>query len=289
VVERELHDALVALREPTRGGAPAPLEPIADRAAGRRRRARLVQVAAVVLAVLVIGAGVVRLAGRSAGGIDVQTQGPGLRFGAQGSVTPEDLDRTASIVHARLAAMGDGDTQVSVEDGAVVVRGIAPGPVLSLALARTVVEFRPVVENLPPLPPGENPVPTSDVEWLPDIAGVESFEVGPSALDGSAVESASAALVPPGRWAVLPVLRPGPDGVDRFNALAARCYAGEEACLRKRIAVVMDGKVLLAPTIQAPAYERDAIEISGDLTEQHARELAALLNLGNLPVTLVPR
>jgi len=91
------------------------------------------------------------------------------------------------------------------------------------------------------------------------------------------------------KWTVNPTLRTGPDGLDRFNALAAQCYVGAAVCPTKQMAIVVAGRVLSAPTINAPAFEADRIEISGNFTEEEARSLAALLDLGNLPVVLAPR
>jgi preprotein translocase subunit SecD len=294
VGDRELEGALVRLREPTRPDAPRPVEPVRHAGAARRRRTLVVEAVAAVLVVVVFGGAVVRLAGRSAG--TVETRAPGLSYGVQGPASPEQLDRTAELVKARLDQLGEHDAEVAVEGGGIVVRGAGDHERVAAAVAPSVLSFRPVLENLPPLPPATGGAPAGTV--APGEAervegakvGDPAYKLGPSTVDGSVVQSAAAnRSVQANRWTVNPVLRPGADGIDRFNALAAQCYLGTEVCPTKQMAIVVAGRVLSAPSINAPAFDADRIEISGGFTEEEARALAALLDLGNLPVVLAPR
>jgi len=50
--------------------------------------------------------------------------------------------------------------------------------------------------------------------------------------------------------------------------------------------VELDGIVQSAPGIQAAAFERDQIEISGSFSEREAKDLALVLRYGSLPVQL---
>jgi hypothetical protein len=289
VGERELEAALVAMREPTRPEASAPLEPVVHRAGVRRRRANVVRSVAVVLAVVIVGGGLVRLAGGAGADRDITTEGPGLRFGTVGPASAEQLERTAAIVKNRLDRLGRTGVTVTVEDGGIVVRGAADDGQLARAVAPSVVSFRPVLAALAP-------ETGTTVAAVPSASGTEVFaderqryEVGPSDVDGSVVESASAVVnAPAGSWTVLPVLRAGPDGIDRFNALVSECFRGTERCPTRRVAIVVGDRVLSAPEIQAASFHRDQIEISGSFTEDSARELADLINLGNQPETLRP-
>src|SRR5262249_34103407 len=48
-------------------------------------------------------------------------------------------------------------------------------------------------------------------------------------------------------------------------------------------------KVLSAPTIQQPSYDRDKVSISGSFDEGEAKDLALVLRYGSLPVVLTPQ
>ena len=127
----------------------------------------------------------------------------------------------------------------------------------------------------------------------PTTGGI--YCLGPTLLKGDALESAD-----PGfdniQWTVNPVFRPGPEGIDAFNAIAAICAqpslpGNNEICPdqgagRGALAIVLDHQVISAPTINAASFSRDNINISGTFTEDDARNLALALNYGALPVEL---
>lgn len=116
--------------------------------------------------------------------------------------------------------------------------------------------------------------------------------LGPTVLTGRAVETATAAIGQDGRWTVNPVLRGGAKGIDKFNEIAAKCYAGDPICpavggaQRGRLAIVLDGEILSAPSIDTPSFERDKIQISGSFKEDDAKALAVALRFGSLPIEL---
>jgi len=114
------------------------------------------------------------------------------------------------------------------------------------------------------------------------------YRLGPVLLDGTAVESSAPELQPNSQWIVSLVLADGPEGIERFNQVAAECYAAAPTCPdlgagRGQLAIVVDGVVLSAPTIQQPSFERDQIQVSGSFDEQGASVLAAALNAGVTP------
>jgi len=118
----------------------------------------------------------------------------------------------------------------------------------------------------------------------------EVYRLGPVALTGAAIESAEAGLQG-NSWAVSLTLRPGPEGIDGFNAVAGRCYAGVATCPpvgagQGQLAIVWNGVVLSAPTIQQPTFARDQISISGSFDERSATVLAAKLASASKPVEL---
>ncbi len=110
--------------------------------------------------------------------------------------------------------------------------------------------------------------------------------LGPTLLTGTALESASAGLGSSQGWQVNPVFREGPDGIDLFNQAAAICNQALEACPTARLAIVLDGLVQSAPTINSSFFSRDRIEITGNFTPEEADDLATALRFGALPVEL---
>ncbi len=115
--------------------------------------------------------------------------------------------------------------------------------------------------------------------------------LGPTLLTGEVVETADVGLAFTGTgWQVNPVFKPGDDGINQFNDVAAECFNGNaEVCPSTRLAVVLDHNVISAPSINAPQFARNQIVISGDFEEEEARRLAEALRFGALPLELIPQ
>ena len=86
-----------------------------------------------------------------------------------------------------------------------------------------------------------------------------------------------------GSFSVIANLRGGPAGEDQWNALARKCYDGGEECPTKQIAIVLDGEVISAPTVQTPTFS-GSVSITGDFSRAEADELARILQFGAVPV-----
>lgn len=112
------------------------------------------------------------------------------------------------------------------------------------------------------------------------------YQLGPSALEGESLETAVAAFDVSTGWAVRPTFKSGSPGIDDFNLIAVECFSGTASCPTGRLAVEIDDRVISAPTIQAPSFERDVIVISGAFAEDEAKDLAIALRYGALPVEL---
>ncbi|MEL6982855.1 MAG: protein translocase subunit SecD, partial [Actinomycetota bacterium] len=131
-----------------------------------------------------------------------------------------------------------------------------------------------------------------DVVILEDADGFR-YCLGPAVLDGELltgdmVESAEVGLGAGIGWQVNPTFRPGPDGIDKFNAVAAVCFLGDQnICPTRQLAVVLDHEVISAPSINAGQFARDQVTISGSFEEDEARRLAESLRFGALPLELV--
>ena len=120
------------------------------------------------------------------------------------------------------------------------------------------------------------------------------YELGPVALTGSALSGATAGLQGTA-WTVSPIFKAGENGIDKFNAIAAKCFAGDSTCpaLQQggngQLGIVLDGDVLSAPSINVGSFERDQISISGSFDRESAESLAISLRFGSLPVELRPQ
>lgn len=121
-----------------------------------------------------------------------------------------------------------------------------------------------------------------------------TFTSGDKTLEGEAVEDATAGLNQQGEWVVNPSFKGGEDGIDLFNAAASACYNGEPTCPaqqggRGQLAIVLDGEVLTAPSINEATFARDQIQISGSFDQESAQAVAVALRYGSLPLNLQPQ
>ena len=213
--------------------------------------------------------------------------------------TPEQMNAAADVVRARLMALDLDVAEVGWDDAAIeVIVPIADEQLARLALQPPGdLEFRPVLEVLDPA--GSRT--TTPVGDRGDEATVTAssddgltYVLGPAGLGGEALEDASAAALPGSdEWVVQPVFRTGAEGIDAFNELAAQCFDGTPACPalagNGQLAVVFDGVVVSAPTINVASFERDEIQLSGGFDESDARALAAALRGGAAEVTWTVR
>lgn len=136
--------------------------------------------------------------------------------------------------------------------------------------------------------PNDLDEPTQTVV-LPQCQGdqlIAVYQLGPTLLTGDSLEGANAQLGQGGQWVVNPSFRAGADGIDKFNQAAAQCNAKGTSCPTGQLAIVLDGRVVSAPTIQQASFTRDQIQISGSFDEGSARDLATVLKYGALPVEL---
>ena len=114
------------------------------------------------------------------------------------------------------------------------------------------------------------------------------FCLSPTRFTGEVVESAQA--VPGGvvgnEWQVSLTLKGGNAGINQWNQTAAQCFSRLGDCVSGRLAIVLDGQVVSAPTIQTPSFDRQNISITGDFTDEEANNLGLVLRYGSLPVEL---
>ncbi|HUP69748.1 MAG TPA: protein translocase subunit SecD [Acidimicrobiales bacterium] len=106
----------------------------------------------------------------------------------------------------------------------------------------------------------------------------ERYSLGPAELTGRALKTARAEFDPQQGWLVNFTLTS--KASKDFDTLAAKN-------LNKQVAIVLDGVVKTAPTINEASFGGSG-QISGEFSEREAKDLALVLRYGSLPVELEP-
>jgi preprotein translocase subunit SecD len=254
-------------------------------------------------------------------GLDLQG-GISLVLAPAKKVDPGVLKQSVSIIRNRVDALGVGEPDITTQGRNIIVE--LPG-VKDQDKARSIIgqtaelRFRPVLQaNIPPenyVPPttttdkpkkgattttteeGATTTTTAKPPVIPstkpedDIATetvllpmkdnkgteTERFELGPALLTGEVVRTARAAFSQnEGKWYVQLYLTG--KGSPAFDAMAA-AHKGEQ------IAIVLDGVVKSAPTIDATSFNGKPT-ITGQFSQGDAKNLALVLRYGALPVQL---
>jgi preprotein translocase subunit SecD len=166
------------------------------------------------------------------------------------------------------------------------------------------LEERQVLQILPPddprpvtcATPEERDLPRCDhdtladeeVVYLGDLGGGQTakFVLAPVVISGDDFEEAAAVISQQGQlggvaqWSVTFEL--DDDGAQRFEEATSQAF--NAAPPLNQIAIVVDREVISAPTVNGVISSTG--EITGDFTEQEAKDLATQLNAGALPVEL---
>ncbi len=239
-------------------------------------------------------------------GLDLQGGVSVVYQPVEDNVTDEALDEATDIIRSRVDALGVAEPEISRQGNTIVVD--LPGVeqqerALELVGQTAELRFRPVLASVGvaspfPIPedcPEELTIPENDdpttIVLLPSLDG-EFLCLGPSLLTGNALETASASIAGGlltgggSAWQVNPTFREGPDGIDLFNEAAVLCNTQAPECPSARLAIVLDGLVQSAPSINVPFFNRDQIQITGSFMAEEAEDLATTLRFGALPVEL---
>jgi preprotein translocase subunit SecD len=172
-------------------------------------------------------------------------------------------------------------TTDSVEDGAGLVSG---GPGASKIIATpTTVATAETQDSDPTSGLGDDPNDPTQTVLLLDKQGI-AYVVGPAGASGKVFKNDARADVQTGQWAVVVGLRSGPDGDQLWNKLAAACFNKTAVCPTGQLAMVLDGTVISAPTVNEPEFTGGTVQITGSFTPEEARDLAKILEFGAVPV-----
>jgi preprotein translocase subunit SecD len=198
------------------------------------------------------------------------------------------VGRTGELTLRPVLQMGTTSTTTSTVSGApttstaeqttTTAADVATGPG-SARRAATTTTIAPTDTTAPQqteLPEGQ--------DILTDKDGSFVYLVGPIAATGEVFENDASAEIQNGSWVVVVTLRSGAVGEDQWNAVASQCFNKAETCPSQQLAIVLDGEVISAPVVQEPTFTGGSVQISGDFTEEEARQLAKILEFGAVPV-----
>jgi preprotein translocase subunit SecD len=148
----------------------------------------------------------------------------------------------------------------------------------------TAVQFRPVLAELPKEGVDEarrvienDPAARSTQTILVSEDG-RAYDVGPNEASGAPVTSASARVNENGVFVIDVQL--SKQGATEFNAMAKK-FAG------RQIAVVVNGIVISAPTVNGPNFPDGRVQITGNFSETEAKALATAMTNEAFPYELV--
>lgn len=130
-----------------------------------------------------------------------------------------------------------------------------------------------------------DPNDPSAVVIVQNVDSSEIYQLGPAFATGEVFADDAAADIIQGSWGVRVSLNSGPGGADQWNVGAAQCFSRTQLCPTGRMAIVLDGVVQSAPSVNQPSFS-GGVDITGNFKESEARELARVLKSGALPVRL---
>jgi len=223
-------------------------------------------------------------------------------------VSDEQFERAIEIIRNRVDAIGVAEPDITRQGNQVIIQ--LPGVkdkqrAVDLIGQTAELTFRPVVSIFDSSDPNQlaavqqlvqgdaqesdssesEPLPTlADVLTPPDqdeaaasvvllgSEGQTGFVLSPAALTGEVIDEAAATFQ--GQWIVNVSFND--EGALLFDQMAVANY-------QKQVAIVLDGVVESAPTINATEFDGQAV-ISGSFDEEEAKNLALVLRFGALPV-----
>ena len=134
---------------------------------------------------------------------------------------------------------------------------------------------------------GANVAPAGEPLVTCDATGTYKYILGPTEVAGSTISDATSGLVlnsqgvSTGAWGVNIVFNS--EGTKQFAAVTTRLYGYGVGDARNQFAIVLDGRVISAPSTNA-AITDGKPQISGSFTQDDAKTLADQLKFGALPI-----
>ena len=199
--------------------------------------------------------------------LDIVGQTAELRFRPVLGVLPGDNAATTTTASTTTTAAPDASSTTAPPESTTTT---APGESTTTTAP---LSLTPRDQDLP-----DQPVTLPEVD---DGKVVRKYLLGPAELTGKVVRTARPRAPQgfTGDWSVTADFTS--EGSKQFDEMAQRNF-------QKQVAIVLDGVVKSAPTINAQQFNGTA-EITGKFTEREAKDLALVLRFGSLPVQLEPQ
>lgn len=206
-------------------------------------------------------------------------------------VSPVTMQRAAELMRERAEEAGLGAVEVTVEPrNQITVSGPAARQESLKALGQPAeLAFRPVLSQTPeegggPCPAAVEGSSSEPLTTCGESQGtVSTYQLEPVAVPGTDVSDAEAAYDAERGIGWYVKLEFTSAGAKKFTDLTGRLAT--QVPPQNQFAIVLDGIVVSAPTVNSPITGGEA-EISGTFTKGEARQLAAQLTTGALPVRL---
>ncbi|MBI4941039.1 MAG: protein translocase subunit SecD [Actinobacteria bacterium] len=211
----------------------------------------------------------------------------------------ENTDRALEVLRKRVDALGvaeptlarSGERRIIVE-----LPGVQDPREAAEVIGRTAqLTFHPVLGPGDPAdvrdPAAAGPATPADPskeQTVPDEDG-QPLRLGPASLTGSAVKDAAPQTDPqqgPGWFITIDFTGPGGTGWQQLTGQAACAQPGDP---QRRVAIVLDDRVISSPQVDPSigcnvGIGGGSTQITGQFTDAEARDLAALVRGGSLPL-----
>ncbi|GAA3090030.1 protein translocase subunit SecD [Streptosporangium carneum] len=199
----------------------------------------------------------------------------------------EATDRTLEVLRRRADALGVADAPLTRSgERRIIVElpGVQDPARAAEVIGKTAqLTFHPVQGMA-----DESTKAGNGEQVIPDEDGVKLL-VGPARLTGNGVSGAEAGTDPQqgGGWFVTLDLRD--EGRQAWAKLTGEAACNPVGDPRRRVAIVLDSKVLISPQVNEGVACRvglpgSSTQITGSFTVEEAQDLAALIKGGSLPV-----
>jgi preprotein translocase subunit SecD len=121
-----------------------------------------------------------------------------------------------------------------------------------------------------------------------EVDGSFKYILGPVEVSGETISDATSGLITTGQgistgqWGVFITFNE--EGTQQFADVTARLFGFPQTDVRNRFAIVLDGRVISAPTTNGVITDGNP-QISGSFTQESAKTLADQLKFGALPIS----
>ena len=210
---------------------------------------------------------------------------PVLQTGMLNENSPTTIvdDSTPTTVVDTVPVAGGPGSSRRINTSAVTTTTIPDSSSTTLPVIDSTTATPADAAAAPKIELGEDPNYPTQTVLLLDKQGV-AYVVGPAGASGKVFKNDARADVQTGEWTVVVSLRSGADGDVQWNKMAAACFNRTEQCPTGQLAMVLDGTVISAPSVNEPEFTGGSVQISGSFTADEARDLAKILEFGAVPV-----